>query len=160
MLRIRPNPLGDITLSNQTAHKGFLEAGSPEADKLHDDSAALSTYVRDILDENSAQDILEIDIKEKSSVADYMVVASGRSNRHVGALADYVLRGLKQAGFKDIGTEGQDGQDWVLIDAGDVILHIFRPEVRVFYNLEKIWSVPLPDGLRQIAEQAPDDTQA
>lgn len=113
--------------------------------------------MRDILDENSAQDILEIDIKEKSSVADYMVVASGRSNRHVGALADYVIRGLKQAGFKDIGTEGQEGQDWVLIDAGDVILHVFRPEVRVFYNLEKIWSVPLPDGLRNVAEEAPED---
>ena len=113
--------------------------------------------MRDILDENSAQDVLEIDVKGKSSVADYMIVASGRSNRHVGALADYVLRGLKGAGFKDIGTEGQDGQDWVLIDAGDVILHIFRPEVRVFYNLEKIWSVPLPDGLRGVAEQSPSD---
>lgn len=86
-----------------------------------------------------------------------MVVASGRSNRHVGALADYVIRGMKQAGFKDIGTEGQEGQDWVLIDGGDVILHIFRPEVRVFYNLEKIWSVPLPDGLREMSEQAPTD---
>ena len=113
--------------------------------------------MRDILDDNSAQDVLEIDIRGKSSIADYMVVASGRSNRHVGALSDYVLRGLKEAGFKDIGTEGQDGQDWVLIDAGDVILHIFRPEVRVFYNLEKIWSVPLPDGLRNVAEQAPSD---
>ena len=120
----------------------------------------MSQYIQDILDDNSAQDILEIDIRGKSSVADYMIVASGRSNRHVGALSDYVLRGLKQAGFKDIGTEGQDGQDWVLVDAGDVILHIFRPEVRVFYNLEKIWSVPLPDGLRGVAEQAPDDTEA
>ena len=86
-----------------------------------------------------------------------MVVSSGRSNRHVGALANYVIRGLKQAGFKDIGTEGQDGNDWVLIDGGDVILHIFRPEVRAFYNLEKIWSVSLPDGLQTRAEQAPAD---
>ena len=101
---------------------------------------------------------MEIDIREKSSVADYMLIASGRSNRHVGALADYVLRGLKTAGFKDIGTEGQDGQDWVLIDIGDVILHIFRPEVRVFYNLEKIWSVPLPDGLRNVSEEAPAES--
>jgi ribosome-associated protein len=127
---------------------------------LHQKADKLSQYVRDILDENSAQDILEIDVRGKSSVADYMIVASGRSNRHVGALADYVLRGLKQAGFKDIGTEGQEGQDWVLIDAGDVILHIFRPEVRVFYNLEKIWSVPLPDGLRHVSEQATDDADA
>ena len=152
-------PAGRLTLSDTTAHKIYLSAGTPEGDALHTDAVKLSQYVRDILDDNSAQDILEIDIRGKSSVADYMVVASGRSNRHVGALSDYVLRGLKQAGFKDIGTEGQDGQDWVLIDAGDVILHIFRPEVRVFYNLEKIWSVPLPDGLRDVAEQSPDDPE-
>lgn len=144
-------------LTDTAAHKPFLDAGTPDAKALHSDAAALSTYVRDILDENAAQDILEIDIRGKSSIADYMIVASGRSNRHVGALADYVLRGLKQAGFKDVGTEGQEGQDWVLVDAGDVILHIFRPEVRVFYNLEKIWSVPLPDGLRTVGEQAPAD---
>lgn len=135
----------------------FLDAGTPAADALKTDASKLSIYIRDILDDNSAQDVLEIDIREKSSVADYMIVASGRSNRHVGALSDYVLRGLKQAGFKDIGTEGQEGKDWVLIDAGDVILHVFRPEVRVFYNLEKIWSVPLPDGLRGVSEAAPED---
>lgn len=135
----------------------FLDAGTPAADTLKTDASKLSIYIRDILDDNSAQDVLEIDIREKSSVADYMIVASGRSNRHVGALSDYVLRGLKQAGFKDIGTEGQEGKDWVLIDAGDVILHVFRPEVRVFYNLEKIWSVPLPDGLRGVSEAAPED---
>lgn len=140
-----------------TPHKTMFDAGSPEADALLTDSTKLSAYIREILDENSAQDVLEIDIREKSSIADYMLVASGRSNRHVGALADYVLRGLKQAGFKDIGTEGQEGKDWVLVDAGDVILHVFRPEVRVFYNLEKIWSVPLPDGLRTVTEEAPED---
>ena len=128
-----------------------------EAKALKTDSTALSRYVQDVLADNSAQDVLEIDIRGKSSVADFMVVASGRSNRHVGALSDYVLRALKGAGFKDIGTEGQDGKDWVLIDAGDVVLHIFRPEVRVFYNLEKIWSVPLPEGLQNVAEQAPAD---
>lgn len=140
-----------------TPIKTFYDAGTPEADALLTDSTKLAAYIQSILDENSAQDVLEIDIREKSSIADYMVVASGRSNRHVGALADYVLRGLKQAGFKDIGTEGQEGKDWVLVDAGDVILHVFRPEVRVFYNLEKIWSVPLPDGLRSVAEEAPAD---
>ncbi|MGB3456822.1 MAG: ribosome silencing factor [Litorimonas sp.] len=159
MLTIPDHPRRQ-TLSDTKPHDIFLDAGTPEADALFSDAARLSGYVRDILDDNSAQDILEIDIRGKSSVADYMVVASGRSNRHVGALSDYVLRGLKQAGFKDIGTEGQDGQDWVLIDAGDVILHIFRPEVRVFYNLEKIWSVPLPDGLRGVAEQSPNDAEA
>ena len=141
-----------------TTVKTSIDAGTPEAEALQTDSAKLSAYIQAILDENSAQDVLEIDISKKSSVADYMIVASGRSNRHVGALSDYVLRGLKQAGFKDIGTEGQEGKDWVLVDAGDVILHVFRPEVRVFYNLEKIWSVPLPDGLRAVAEQAPTDS--
>ena len=81
-----------------------------------------------------------------------MLVASGRSNRHVSALSDYVLRGLKEQGFKSLGIEGRDTGDWVLIDIGDVILHIFRPEVRLFYNLEKIWSVPLPESLQDIQD--------
>lgn len=111
-------------------------------------SQALSEFVLGILDEHSAQDTINIDIKGKSSVADYMIITSGRSSRHVGALADYVRKALKERGHKDLGIEGQDSGDWVLIDAGDVILHIFRPEVRVFYNLEKIWSVPLPESLQ------------
>ena len=106
-----------------------------------------------VLDEHSAQDTITIDIQGKSSVADFMIVTSGRSNRHVGALADYVLKDLKSAGHKRLGVEGQEAGDWVLIDVGDVILHIFRPEVRAFYNLEKIWSVPLPESL-----QAADET--
>jgi ribosome-associated protein len=76
----------------------------------------------------------------------------------VSALADYVQRGLKERGFKELVVEGQKASDWVLIDAGDVILHVFRPEVRVFYNLEKIWSVPLPNALHGVKEEAPKDT--
>lgn len=110
---------------------------------------ALADLILETLDENSAQDIINIDISGKSSVADFMIVASGRSNRHVNALADYVLRSLKDEGLKDLGVEGLDASDWVLVDAGDVILHIFRPEVRQFYNLEKIWSLPLPESLRE-----------
>lgn len=109
---------------------------------------ALSDHILHVLDENSAQDTICIDIRGKSSVADFMIVTSGRSNRHVGALADYVQKSLKENGHKSLGIEGQEANDWVLIDAGDVILHVFRPEVRVFYNLEKIWSVPLPESLR------------
>lgn len=101
-----------------------------------------------VLDEHSAQDTIKIDIRGKSSVADYMIVSSGRSNRHVNAMSDYVMRALKEDGHKSLGVEGLEACDWVLIDAGDVILHIFRPEVRAFYNLEKIWSVPLPESLR------------
>lgn len=111
----------------------------------------LSDFILSILDENSAQDVIEIDVAGKSSIADYMIVASGRSNRHVSALADYVQRGLKERGLKDLGVEGLEASDWVLVDAGDVILHVFRPEVRAFYNIEKIWSVPLPDSIKTIA---------
>ncbi len=113
---------------------------------------ALADLILETLDENSAQDTITIDIGGKSSVADYMIVSSGRSNRHVNALADYVLRALKEDGHKSLGIEGLESSDWVLIDAGDVILHIFRPEVRQFYNLEKIWSVPLPDNLRDLTD--------
>ena len=84
-----------------------------------------------------------------------MIVTSGRSNRHVGALSDYVLKALKADEHKSLGVEGQESGDWVLIDVGDVILHIFRPEVRAFYNLEKIWSVPLPDSLQSQEEISP-----
>ncbi len=125
--------------------------------KDNEESAALSDFILNILDEHSAQDTLKIDIRGKSSIADYMIVTSGRSNRHVGALADYLIRGLKERGHKDIGVEGLEGCDWVLVDVGDVIIHLFRPEVRVFYNLEKIWSVPLPEGLQGVAEASPEE---
>ena len=96
------------------------------------------------LDDDKAQEIVLIDLKERSSVADAMIVASGRSHRHVGAIADHLLRALKDHGLGRARVEGLPHCDWVLIDAGDVIVHLFRPEVRAFYNLEKIWSVELP----------------
>ena len=88
---------------------------------------------------------MRIDLRGKSSICDDMIVASGRSNRHVHALADYVKQGLKALGHEKLGVEGLDQCDWVLIDAGDVILHLFRPEVREYYALEKMWSVPNVD---------------
>jgi len=93
------------------------------------------------LDDDKAQDIVLIDLKGKSPMADSMIVASGRSHRHVGALADHVLRALKDGGHGRARVEGLPHCDWVLIDAGDVVVHLFRPEVRTFYNIEKIWSV-------------------
>ena len=99
------------------------------------------------LDEDKAQDIVLIDLKDKSSVADWLIVASGRSHRHVGALADHLLRMLKDAGHGKARIEGLPNCDWVLIDAGDVVVHLFRPEVRAFYNLEKIWSVAPPRAI-------------
>ena len=93
------------------------------------------------LDDDKAQDIVLIDLKDKSPMADSMIVASGRSHRHVGALADHLLRTLKEQGLGRAKVEGLPHCDWVLIDAGDLVIHIFRPEVRSFYNIEKIWSV-------------------
>ena len=96
------------------------------------------------LEEMKAEDIVTIDLSGKTSIADRMVVASGRSNRHVGAVADNVVQELKKSGLGGIRVEGQPHCDWVLIDAGDVIVHIFRPEVRTFYNLEKMWAPGRP----------------
>jgi ribosome-associated protein len=93
------------------------------------------------LDDDKAQDIVLIDLRGKSPMADSMIVASGRSHRHVGALADHLLRTLKENGLGRAKVEGLPHCDWVLIDAGDVIVHLFRPEVRMFYNIEKIWAV-------------------
>jgi ribosome-associated protein len=92
------------------------------------------------LEDDKAEDILAIDIRGKSSFADMLIVASGRSARHVGALADHVMRKLKESGVKDVRVEGMPNCDWVLVDAGDVVVHLFRPEVRSFYNIEKIWA--------------------
>ena len=91
------------------------------------------------LDDGKAEDIQVIDLQGKTSIASYMVVASGNSNRHVAALADQVHLNLKKEGFVST-MEGEDKADWVLIDAFDVVVHIFRPEVREFYSLEKMWS--------------------
>ncbi|WP_370873804.1 ribosome silencing factor [Caulobacter ginsengisoli] len=96
------------------------------------------------LDDDKAQDIVLIDLKGKSPVADSMIIASGRSHRHVGALADHILRALKDAGCGRARVEGLPHCDWVLIDTGDLIIHLFRPEVRSFYNIEKIWAVDSP----------------
>ena len=96
------------------------------------------------LEDMKAEDVVEIDLTGKTSIADTMIVASGRSHRHVGAMADHLLRTLKDAGFGRARVEGLPHCDWVLIDAGDVIVHLFRPEVRSFYNIEKIWAVDAP----------------
>lgn len=97
------------------------------------------------LDDAKAEEIVPIDIAGKTTIADHMVVASGRSHRHVGAIAEHLVKDIKDAGFGTASVEGQEAGDWVLIDAGDVIVHVFRPEVRQFYNLEKMWAAdPVP----------------
>ncbi len=91
------------------------------------------------LENSKAESIIPIDIRGRSSIGDYMIVASGRSHRHVTAVADHLLQALSQMGCKNVRVEGLEGGDWVLIDTGDIVVHIFRPEIRDFYNLEKIW---------------------
>lgn len=98
------------------------------------------------LEDDKAEEILSIDLKGKTSIADSMIIASGRSTRQVAAIADHLATNLKQSGFGIPKIEGMEKSDWVLIDAGDAIIHIFRPEVRSFYNLEKMWSMDIrPD---------------
>ena len=99
------------------------------------------------LDRNKASDILTINLQGKSSIADYMVIASGTSGRHINALTDYLREDLKKSGMEDIMSAGEEAGDWIVVDAHDVIVHLFRPEVREFYNLEKIWTeTPKKDG--------------
>jgi nicotinate-nucleotide adenylyltransferase len=105
------------------------------------DTDALLALVRHSLDEDKAEDVVVIDLKGKSSFADYMVIASGRSNRQVVAIAEHLADRLKQAGRGYVPVEGKQTGDWVLADAGDVIVHIFRPEPRAFYGLEKMWAL-------------------
>lgn len=88
---------------------------------------------------------MRLELDGKTAIADEMIVASGRSNIHVSSIADKLSNTLKENNFRDLRIEGQQHCDWVLVDAGDVIIHIFRPEVRTFYNLEKLWSPDAPD---------------
>ena len=108
------------------------------------------SVIEESLDDDQAIDIVSIDLEGKTAIADCMVIASGRSSRHVGAMADHLLERLKKKGFKGVTVEGQKHCDWVLIDAGDVLIHLFRPEVREFYKLEKLWgdvAVPQPEHI-------------
>lgn len=107
-------------------------------------SATLLSQIVHWLDEAKAEDIRTINLDGKSSIGDFMVIASGRTDRHVGAVADQIQKKLKDAGHARARIEGLEACDWVLIDTGDIIVHVFRPEVREFYNLEKMWSAELP----------------
>ena len=94
------------------------------------------------LDRDKAENTVVVDLSGKTAIADYLVIATGNSQRHVGAMAGHIQRRMKGLGLKGIAIEGLNNCDWVLIDAGDVIVHLFRPEVRDFYSLEKLWMAP------------------
>ena len=100
--------------------------------------------IEKILDDNKAQNIICINLKNKSYIADYMVIASGTSSRHLQALSKILVTQLKKLGIEDCRIEGKDSNDWKLVDAHDVIIHIFHPEKREFYDLEKMWSEEIP----------------
>jgi ribosome-associated protein len=112
------------------------------------DAAETLKLVLAQLDDAKAEDTTTIDLTGKTAIADHMVVTSGRSNRQVGGIADRLLKTLTEAGVKGVRVEGMPHCDWVLIDAGDVIVHVFRPEVRAFYNLEKMWSADISQERR------------
>ena len=96
------------------------------------------------LDSNKALDIISIDLKDKSSIADYMIVASGTSSRHIQSLSEQVLEKFKTSGLKNCKIEGKDSAEWKLVDGIDIVVHIFNPEKRKFYELEKMWSELIP----------------
>ncbi|MBT8107319.1 MAG: ribosome silencing factor [Gammaproteobacteria bacterium] len=104
-------------------------------------SDALTNLVVEALDDVKAKDIVRLDVRDMTTVTDYMVVASGTSNRHVKALVDNVAEKAKNAGHRPIGIEGEDGGEWVLLDLQDTLVHVMLPKVREFYNLEKLWSI-------------------
>ena len=104
----------------------------------------LKSIILDTLDSNKALDVISIDLKNKSSMADYMIIASGTSSRHIQALSEMVLEKLKTNGIKNSKIEGKESGDWKLVDGIDLIVHIFHPDKRKFYELEKIWSEIIP----------------
>jgi ribosome-associated protein len=125
-----------------TVHsKGQIRKKVPKSKDSGDDAAARAlTTVLNSLEDSKAEDIVSLNITGKSALADYMVVVSGRSNRHVMAICEHLLKDFKDAGFGTGRVEGLETGDWVLVDTGDVIIHIFRPEIREFYGIEKMWS--------------------
>lgn len=120
--------------------------GTPQRDVLPDraSSKTLLDSILHWLDEAKAEEVVTIDLEGKSTIADYMVVASGRSDRHVGAIGEQVQRKLKEEGLGRVRVEGLEQGDWVLIDAGNIVVHVFRPEVREFYKLERMWAGDRP----------------
>jgi len=137
----------DIQLPMPTSAEGAAR-GAPLVEPAQDGARLtnLLDTVLSSLDDSKAEDVVTIDLAGKTLIGDYMVIASGRSERHVGAIADNLVKRLKECGEGGAAVEGAPKCDWVLIDAGEVIVHLFQPEVREFYNLEKMWLADRPDS--------------
>ena len=138
-----------ITVPDRPVRSTRREPGRAGTEALH-------RAVAGALADAKAEDIVTIDLDGKTTIADYMVIASGRSKRHVDAVAERLLKQLKDDGTPALAAEGRENADWVLIDAGDIIVHVFRPEIRSLYNLEKMWSV---ESIGTAEEPALDDEQ-
>jgi ribosome-associated protein len=123
--------------ASKTARKTSTRA---VVSKAQSDADKTLNMILSRLDDMKAEETVTIDLRGKSAFSDYMIVTTGRANRHVGAIAANVAKALKENGIKSIHVEGLPNCDWVLIDSGDVIVHVFRPEVREFYNLERLWT--------------------
>ena len=123
-----------------------------DAKGMHSD--ALKTLVIDALEELKARDIVQLDVSRMTSVTELMVVASGTSNRHLAALADNLIKTAKDEGVPPLGVEGESGAEWVLVDLGDVVVHLMMPDTRALYDLERLWADLPTDGLPRREEEA------
>jgi ribosome-associated protein len=139
--RIRPHARRNATLS-LTPHPAA--AGSPAASRSAQKADVLLQSIVEALEDAKAENIVSIDLSGRTTLADQMIIASGRSSVHVGAIADRVVKACRAAGYPSPKVEGVPLCDWVLLDAQNAIVHIFRPDVRQFYNLEKMWSADRP----------------
>ncbi len=141
---IRTTPLAISKTPKQPA--AAAEAAVPAYSA--EDSKAFTAFLIEQIEDAKAEETVTLDVRGKTSMADALIITSGRSNTHVGSIADKILRAMKESGRPAPRVEGMPHNDWVLIDTFDVIVHIFRPDVRKFYNLEKMWGLDRPDEAR------------
>lgn len=120
------------------------------------DIDVLKNKLIDLLDDLKAEDVQTFDVREMTSVTDYMIVSSGTSNRHVCSIASHVMEELREAGVRPLGSEGAEHGEWILLDYGDVVLHVMQPRIRDFYQLEKLWNPDVKEMLRLHRESAND----
>ena len=135
--RTSSTPAGSATRPRKTPAKSPAKSAAAKADPVE----ILRTQVLTALDELKAKDVKEIDVRGKTSIADILIIASGTSTRHVKSLADEVVRFVKKAGMMPLGVEGEREAEWVLVDLGDIIVHVMLPRIREFYGLERLWTV-------------------